>query len=397
MEKEDIVEEQLKKYDQENILELMSKLDNTQKQDLIEQVLKIDFDEMKKLYEDTKKEQETDKGQITPIDYVDKEKMSEQEKKELQEIGEQLIKNDQYAVVTMAGGQGTRLGCNGPKGTFKLNIGNKEKYIFEILTENLKKSEKLYNILPYWYIMTSIENNEQTIEFFERNNYFGYNKEKVKFFKQDTLPLLTPEGKLVIENNQIKTASNGNGGVYLALKKQNMIEDMKSKNIKYAYICGVDNILVNPIDPIFIGLTIKQKMQIASKSIVKAYPEEKVGVFCKRDGKPSVIEYIDITEEMRTERNEQGELVYGEGTFVSHLLTTDVIEKIANKNLEYHLAIKNNLYKFETFIFDGFKFMDDMLVMRVKREDEFAPIKNKEGIDSPETAKEIYEKKYIGK
>ena len=394
MNEQKLAEEKLNKYHQEHILELMSKLKDTQKQEIIDQILKIDFDKISELYENTKKVNKIDQNQITPINYIDKEKIDKKEKKELQKLGEQLIKNDQYAVVTMAGGQGTRLGFSGSKGTYKLDIGAKGKYIFEILADNLKKSKKLYNMLPYWYIMTSSENNKQTIDFFEKHNYFEYNKEKVKFFKQASIPMLTKEGKLVLENNKIKTASDGNGGVFLALNKEKMIEDMKSNNIKLAYLCGVDNIMVNAIDPIFIGLMLKQNMQIASKSVHKAYPEEKVGVFCKRNGKPSIVEYIELSENMRNERNKNGELVYGEANTLSHLLSVEAIEKVANQNLKYHLAIKNDLYKFEKFYFDAFPYLDDMLVMRVKREEEFAPIKNKEGVDSPKTAIEIYEKYY---
>ena len=394
MNEQKLAEEKLNKYHQEHILELMSKLKDTQKQEIIDQILKIDFDKISELYENTKKVKEIDQNQITPINYIDKEKINIKEKEELQKLGEQLIKNDQYAVVTMAGGQGTRLGFSGSKGTYKLDIGAKGKYIFEILADNLKKSKKLYNMLPYWYIMTSSENNKQTIDFFEKHNYFEYNKEKVKFFKQASIPMLTKEGKLVLENNKIKTASDGNGGVFLALNKEKMIEDMKSNNIKLAYLCGVDNIMVNAIDPIFIGLMLKQNMQIASKSVHKAYPEEKVGVFCKRNGKPSIVEYIELSENMRNERNKNGELVYGEANTLSHLLSVEAIEKVANQNLKYHLAIKNDLYKFEKFYFDAFPYLDDMLVMRVKREEEFAPVKNKEGVDSPKTAIEIYEKYY---
>ena len=293
----------------------------------------------------------------------------------------------------MAGGQGTRLGWKGPKGTYKLDIGEKEKYIFEILTENLMKAKELYEILPYWYIMTSKQNYKETVTFLEEHNFFGYEKDKIKFFMQGELPMLTEDGKIVIEENKIKTGSNGNGGVYVAMKNQNIINDMKSKNVKWVYICGVDNIMVNPISPIFIGETIKNNMQIASKSVAKAYPEEKVGVFCKRNNKPSTVEYIELSEEMREKRNENGDLAYGEANIISHLLSIEAIEKVTNYELQYHIAKKNGLYKFETFIFDAFENFDDMLVMRVKREDEFAPIKNKEGIDSPETAKEIYERK----
>ena len=392
MENYELISNKLKKYNQEHILDYIDKLDDKQKEEIEEQILKLDFDMITKLYEGTKTKQEINQSEIEPINYINKAKLTDSEKEELEAIGADIIKNNQYAIVTMAGGQGTRLGFNGPKGTFKLDIGKKGKYIFEILADTIKKSKEQYGTLPYWYIMTSIQNNDQTIEFFKEHNYFDYPKEKIKFFMQGTLPMLTPEGKMVIEDNKIKTASDGNGGVYLSLKNEKMIEDMKSKNIKWVYICGVDNIMVKPIDGIFIGLTIKNNMQIASKSVAKAYPEEKVGVYCKRNGKPSIVEYIELSEQMRTLKNESGDLAYGEANIISHLLSVDTIEKISNETLKYHLAIKNNLYKFEAFIFDGFEFLDDMLVMRVKREEEFAPIKNKEGLDSPETAKEIYER-----
>ena len=387
------LEAKLKTYNQEQIIKEIEEMDNTEQEQIIKQINEIDFEEVEKLYNLTKKEQTVKSGKIEPINYIDLEKISKEEKESSKKLGEQIIKNNQYAVVTMAGGQGTRLGCKGPKGTYKLDIGEKGKYIFEIITENLKKSKEMYGILPYWYIMTSKQNYDDTVSFLEKHNFFGYEKEKIKFFEQGELPMLTEDGKMIIENNKIKTGSNGNGGTYAAMKEQNIIDDMKSKNVKWVYICGVDNIMVNPIDPIFIGETIHNNMQIASKSVAKAYPEEKVGVFCKRNNKPSTVEYIELSEEMRNKRDNNGELVYGEANIISHLLNIEAIEKITNYKLQYHIAKKNGLYKFETFIFDAFEHFDDMLVMRVKREDEFAPIKNKEGVDSPETAKEIYERK----
>ena len=387
------LEEKLKKYNQEQIIVEIEKMNKEEQEKIAKQIEEIDFDEVQKLYKLTKENHVTNNGKIEPINYIDLEKISEEEKEEAKKIGENIIKKNEFAVVTMAGGQGTRLGWKGPKGTYKLDIGEKEKYIFEILTENLMKAKELYEILPYWYIMTSKQNYKETVTFLEEHNFFGYEKDKIKFFMQGEFPMLTEDGKIVIEENKIKTGSNGNGGVYVAMKNQNIINDMKSKNVKWVYICGVDNIMVNPISPIFIGETIKNNMQIASKSVAKAYPEEKVGVFCKRNNKPSTVEYIELSEEMREKRNENGDLAYGEANIISHLLSIEAIEKVTNYELQYHIAKKNGLYKFETFIFDAFENFDDMLVMRVKREDEFAPIKNKEGIDSPETAKEIYERK----
>lgn len=387
------IKQKLKENNQEQLIEEIKKMSKEDQEKIIKQIEQINFDEVNNLYNLTKQNHTKNVGKIEPINYIDKEKITKEGEEEAKEIGEKIIKNNQYAVVTMAGGQGTRLGWKGPKGTYKLDIGENGKYIFQILTETLKKSKEKYGILPYWYIMTSEQNYDETVLFMQEHDFFGYEKEKVKFFKQGELPMLTKDGKILIEDGKIKTGSNGNGGVYFAMKKQNIINDMKSKGIKWVYICGVDNIMVNPIDPVFVGLTVKNKMQVASKSVAKAYPEEKVGVFCKRDNKPSTVEYIELSEKMRNERAENSELVYGEANIISHLLNIDAIEKIANYSLKYHIAQKNGLYKFETFIFDAFEFFDDMLVMRVKREDEFAPIKNKEGVDSPETAKKIYERK----
>ena len=353
-----------------------------------------DIDVMKRLFEN--KDKRSEEYKIEPIQSIDKEKMTESQKQEYYNIGAEIIKNDEYAVVTMAGGQGTRLGWNGPKGTFKLDIGENGKYIFEILVDKLKKAKEEFGKDINWYIMTSKDNNTQTIDFFEQNNYFGYNKEKVQFFMQGELPLLDLQGNIIKkENGEIKTASNGNGSVFKSLKEDGMLKDMKAKGIKWVYICGVDNIMVNMVDSILLGLTIKSNSQSACKSIMKNYPEEKVGIFCKKNGKPAVIEYIDMTEDMLYACDEQGEFHYGESFFVSTLFNIEAIEEISKHELGYHCAIKNNTCKFEQFIFDGFEFLNSMIIMRVKREDEFAPIKNATGIDSPETAKKIYERKYL--
>ena len=399
--------QKLNKYNQQKIIKIFEKLDEEKQEALAKQIIEMDFEQIISLYEKTKKDDVQITGKIAPIHAIDKSKLDNGEYIRLENIGKEVIKNGEYAVVTMAGGQGTRLGFNGPKGTFKLDIGDKGKYIFEILTETLKRSAEQIGTQCNWYIMTSEENDEATKRFFEEHDFFGYRKEKVKFFKQSTLPLISKEGDLLMGKNfKLREASDGNGGVYKALKNSDMLEDMKENNIKWVLICGVDNIMANMVDPVFLGLTIDKGVQIGSKSIAKSYPDEKVGVFCRRDGKPSIIEYIELSEEMRYAKDSNDDLVYGDANIVSHLLTVDAIDKIAKMDLDYHIAVKKNSYlnenleevcpeepnsyKFEAFVFDGFKDMEDMVVMRVKREEEFAPIKNKEGADSPESAKKIY-------
>ena len=399
----------LKMYNQEHIIKLLEKLDEEQKAELIEQINHIDFHQIMELYDNTKKEIEIKENKIEPLPYLDKAKLTSEQKEEFEKLGEEVIRNNQYAVVTMAGGQGTRLGHSGPKGTFKLDVYGKGKYLFEILAENLKEANKKYNVSIPWYIMTSKENNKQTVEFLEKNNYFGYNKDDVIIFTQSELPLVDTEGKLLINKDmKIKEASDGNGGTYSSLRASGSLADMKERGIKWVFIGGVDNALLKMADTTLLGMAVKKGVQIASKSVVKANPHEKVGVFCKMNGHPKVIEYAELPEKMAEEIDDNGELKYGESHIMCNLYTIDAIEKVSKETLMYHSAFKKNSYideegkevipeepnsyKFESFIFDAFEFFDDIAILRGKREDDFAPVKNKDGVDSPRTAKELYEK-----
>lgn len=399
----------LKMYNQEHIIKLLEKLDENKKQALIEQISKIDFQQLQELYDNTKKEIEIKENKIEPLPYLDKKKLSENQKQEFQRWGGAVLEKGEYAVVTMAGGQGTRLGHSGPKGTFKLDVYGKGKYLFEILAENLKEANQKYGKIIPWYIMTSKENHDETIEFMEKHNYFGYDKNSVRFFAQSELPLLDVNGKLLVgKDMKIKEASDGNGGTYSSLRASGCLAEMKEKGIKWVFIGGVDNALLKMADTILLGMAIDKKVQIASKSIVKANPHERVGVFAKMNGHPKVIEYSEMPEKMAEEVDSDGELKYGEAHIMCNLYTIEAIEKISKETLIYHSAFKKNSYmdengnevfpqeensyKFESFIFDAFELFDDIAILRGKREDDFAPVKNKEGVDSPKTAKELYEK-----
>lgn len=399
----------LKTYNQEHIINLLEKINEEQEKDLIEQISNIDFHQMKELFDNTKKEVEIKENKIEPLEYLDKDKLSKETRDRFNKLGSEVLEKGEYAVVTMAGGQGTRLGHTGPKGTFKLDVYGKGKYLFEILIENLKEANKKYGKVIPWYIMTSKENNAETKAFLEKNNYFGYPKNSVTLFEQGELPLINTEGKLLIgKNKKIREASDGNGGTYFSLRASGCLADMKEKGIKWIFIGGVDNALLKMADVTLLGMAIDKNVQIASKSIVKANPHEKVGVFAKMNGHPKVIEYSEMPEKMSEEVDDNGELKYGEAHIMCNLYTIDAIEKISKETLMYHSAFKKNAYidengkeiipeepnsyKFESFIFDAFEFFDDIAILRGKREDDFAPVKNKEGVDSPKTAKELYEK-----
>ena len=345
-------------------------------------------------------------GEISSIEYVDKSKLSKEEYNIYYEIGKKEIELGKYAVVTMAGGQGTRLGYVAPKGTFKIG-GGVEKSLFEALSDTIKEAMEKYQAIIPWYIMTSRENNDATERFFEENNFFGLSKNDVKFFKQGELPMLDTDGKLIIdENGLIKLAADGHGGVFESLVKNNYLDDMKARGIEWIFISGVDNVLAGLVDPIAVGLAIKEGTLATGKSVVKRDPSENVGVVCKKNGKPSVIEYTEITEEMANARDDNGELLYGESHILTNLFNIKALENIAENKLPYHKAFKKakymneegeiikpetpNAYKYESFIFDAFESIDSMSILRVKREDEFAPLKNADGNDSPDTARELY-------
>ena len=407
-------EELLIQNKQEHLLDYIKYLDENdkaKKETLIKQIENINYDQMNKLYATTiemmNPEKALEAAFVEHLPFTNRAKLTKAEYKKIYAVGKEIITSNKLAIVTMAGGQGTRLGHNGPKGTFLLDVKPEPKYLFQIIVEDLLRAKEDYGVYLNWYIMTSNENTKMTTDFLEEHNYFGYPTDHVKIFVQGDLPLLDEQGKLIVNKDyEIKVASDGNGCIYKSMADEGVIDDMKTKGIEWVFVGSVDNALVKNVDPILIGLTKIEGNEIGSKSIAKAYPQERVGVFCKKNGHPAVIEYSEIPEEMTEEVDEDGELLYGEANIMNHVYTLDAIEKISKEELPYHSAHKKadmtmvdgtvikatepNAYKYEAFIFDGFKFFNNMTLVRGVRENEFAPVKNAEGKDSPATAVELY-------
>lgn len=399
------IKRKMRRYNQEHLIEYYEKTEDEElKNKLLEQFKKINFELIDSLYRNTNKDVEKSDVVIEPIEYLDKEKLGS-DYDFYENIGNKAIREGKLAVVTMAGGQGTRLGHNGPKGTYDIGLDS-HKCLFELLCDTLKEASKKYNVDIPWFIMTSKENNKETVEFFEKNRYFGY-KNNVYFFLQGELPMVDTEGKILIgENGLVKEAADGHGGVYESLVKSGMVNKMKELGAEWVFIAGVDNCLARMVDPVLMGIAIYKNVTAAGKSVVKAGPHEKVGVFCKKNGKPSVIEYSEITSEMAEARDDAGELLYGESHILCNLFNVEAVERMGSEPLPYHSAFKKatyidkdgnkvvpdspNAYKFEAFLFDAFSGLDDMAILRVKREEEFAPVKNKDGVDSPQTARDLY-------
>ncbi|MBP3463150.1 MAG: UTP--glucose-1-phosphate uridylyltransferase [Clostridia bacterium] len=398
-------QELVKKYNQEHLLKFYDEMSDEKKEALLDQILSIDFDLMNQLYDKVIVPPDFEDVEIEPIDYVDKSKLTAAETKAYEEKGIEAIKDNKFAVVTMAGGQGTRLGHSGPKGTFDMGLPS-HKSLFELLCDNLKRANEEYDVIIPWYIMTSRENNSATIDFFKKNKYFGYPKESVRFFIQGELPMLDEEGKILLdENKMVKKAADGHGGTLKAMGKEKIISQMKKDGIEWIFVSGVDNVLVKSVDPLLIGMSIDNKVLGAVKTIEKTDPKENVGVFCRKNKKVGVIEYTEISDELAELRDKYGALVYGDANAIFHLYNIKGLERVSDLKLPYHIAHKKsktdkfgnkidpkkpNAYKFELFIFDSYEMLDDVVVLRVKREEEFAPIKNAEGADSPETARKLY-------
>lgn len=384
----------LEKYNQEQLERFYKDLNKTEQNKLQKEIENIDFEQINSLYINSKKDEIIELKEIKPIKYYIKKKLSKSIIEEYSNLAKEILRKNKLCVITMAGGQGSRLGVNGPKGMFKLNIDGKLKSFFEINCEKLIKANKQYNIEILWLIMTSKENDLQTQEFFRNNNYFGYPKNRIIFFTQNEIPVLDLNGKILLEEKyKIKKAANGNGDVFEALSKNNIINKLDDEGIEYISFMGIDNILANPIDYIFLGMMAYKKYQVASKSIFKENAMEKSAVFCKRKNRPYMLGYDKISKEFSEEKAKNGEFLYRDCNVLAHLMTLKAVKKVIQKDLPYHRVFRKtnalnqkgesiiqDSFKFEKFIFDAFSYFEDMLVLRIEK-DEFAPIKNKADIE----------------
>ena len=405
--KEENLIENLKIYGQTRTLKILENVDKETRKKIIEELHDINFIQLKELYNNIKEEAEVNVGELKPIKSLNPDKITKEEKEMYENVGADILRNNKFAVVTMSGGQGTRLGYKGPKGTFKIDVEPQAKYLFEIIVDTLQRANKKYNVTIPWYIMTSNENNDEIVKFMEEHNYFGYDKEYIGFFEQGELPLITEDGQILLdENYNIKKASDGNGSIFKSMYIKGVLEDMKTKGIEWVYIGSIDNVLLKMVDTLLMVVAIKEGSEIATRSIFKNCPTERIGSLCIQDGKVKVIEYSELPQDMIEAKDEDGEILFGESHVMCNLFSIKALEKISLQNLQYHKAHKKysyldengklvepeepNAYKFEYFIFDSFEFFNQISIVRGKREEDFAPVKNKEVVDSPATASKLY-------
>ena len=329
----------------------------------------------------------------------------EKNKVKFENIGVQAIRTGKVAAVLLAGGMGTRLGVDGPKGAYDIGV-TKPLYIFEQQMRNLAKVNEKCGVRVPLYIMTSDQNHEQTTSFWKAHGYFGYDEADVKFFKQDMAPAVDYDGKILLETKDMPALSpNGNGGWFGSLCRAGLCEDLHARGVEWLNIYAVDNVLQRIADPIFVGATIDSGVNCGAKVVCKANPYEKVGVFCMDGDKPDIIEYYELTDEMANQKDENGDLAYCYGAIMNYLFRLSKLEEIAEQKIPVHIVEKKiecvcedgvtrkpekeNGKKFETLAVDLIKPMDSVLPFEVVREKEFAPIKNKTGVDSVESAREL--------
>ncbi len=341
------------------------------------------------------------KGRIRPITGLSSEDIR-RDGQIYTRVGEDAVRSGKVGAVLLAGGQGTRLGWDAPKGTFDLGI-SRPIYIFERLIANLSEVCARCNCFIPLFIMTSEVNDAATREFLSAHAYFGYPERYIRFFVQDMAPVVDLDGKLMLSERGLATSPNGNGGWYSSLARAGVLDDFP--DIEWLNVFAVDNVLQRIADPVFVGATIVSGCNCGAKVVRKCDPYERVGVLCLEDGISSVIEYYEMTEEMANARGADGNLVYGYGVILNYLFKLSKLRETAANRIPVHVVRKKvpvlqpdgtfvkpeteNAYKFETLILDMIRLMGTCLPFEVVREREFAPVKNKIGTDSVESAREL--------
>ncbi len=383
-------------YGQEHLLNFEG-LTAQERVHLIEQLESLDWSVC-----NVEREDLSGTGKLTPIFGLSIEEIRQREA-DFEAIGRAAVAQGKVAAVLLAGGQGTRLGSDTPKGMFDVGI-TRPVYIFERHIDYLKEVQRRCGAYVPLFIMTSEKNDFETRTFFKTHQYFGYPTEYLRFFRQEMTPCVGLDGKILLEaRGRIATSPNGNGGWYASLKKSGI--DGEFPAIEWYNVFSVDNVLQRSADPVFVGATIASGANCGAKVVKKVSPEERVGVLGLENGKPTVIEYYELSAEMANLRDENGELAFRYGVILNYLFRAKTLEKIADEHIPLHVVKKKipylngqgetvlpqeeNGYKFETLILDMVKLAGSCLPFEVRREVEFAPVKNRTGIDSVESAREL--------
>ena len=395
--------EKLVQHGQEHVLKYYGELSEQEKQALLDQ---IEATDMSILDACRHKEDLTRKGVITPLAAMQLDEI-EAGRASYETVGITAIREGKVGAVLLAGGMGTRLGSDDPKGMYDIGLTRK-LYIFECVINNLMEVVRRSDTWIHLFIMTSDRNHQSTTSFLKEHDYFGYREEYIHFFRQEMAAATDYEGKIYLEEKgRLSTSPNGNGGWFVSLRNAGLLNVVHEKGIEWLNIFAVDNVLQRIADPCFIGATIMKNCAVGAKVVRKNAPDERVGVMCLEDGRPSIVEYYELTEELMNARDANGDPAYYFGVILNYLFRVADLEKMAG-SLPLHVVEKKipcldeqgspvkpeepNGYKYETLVLDMIHQLDSCLPFEVVREREFAPIKNKTGVDSVESARKLLEK-----
>ena len=377
------IKEKLAKIGQEQLLKYEDELTEDQKKALYEQIESLDFSVVKNI-EHLKKPGK--RGVITPLKSLELPEI-EKRKAEYEKVGIEAIKAGKVAAVLLAGGMGTRLGSNDPKGMYNVGI-TRDLYIFECLINNMMDVVRQTGTYFHLFVMTSDLNYDSTVKFFKEKKNFGYPDEYVTFFKQEMAPCCDYNGKVLLERkDKVAVSPNGNAGWFLSMKKTGVLDIVKKNGIEWLNVFAVDNVCQRICDPVFVGATILEKRSVGAKVVRKNTRDEKVGVMCLEDGHPSIVEYYELTDELMDLTDERGERVYNFGVILNYLFNEHELEEIVDKSLPYNLAEKKipcldengneikpetpNGCKFEQLVLDMIYLSSSCLPFEVVREKEF--------------------------
>ena len=398
--------EKLAACGQTHLLRWYDTLTEHEQESLLSQIDELDT-QLLQVFADYRKNTEQARGKLEPLGALTLEEIAQNHEK-FESAGLDAIRQGKVGAVLLAGGMGTRLGFDKPKGMFNIGV-NKELYIFECLIRNLMEVVDKAGAFVPLFVMTSEKNDEDTRAFFKEMNYFGYNAEFVHFFVQEMAPAVDMEGRILLEEKgRIATSPNGNGGWFTSMQRAGLMNLLHREGIEWLNVFAVDNVLQRIADPVFIGATILSGSTMGSKVVSKAAPDERVGVLCLEDGTPSIVEYYEMTDEMIHSREPDGRLSYNYGVILNYLFRTDSLASSADKRLPVHVVEKKVPYidengtpfkpdkpngcKFETLVLDMVHMQDKCLSFEVERSREFAPVKNKTGVDSVDSARELLQK-----
>lgn len=399
--------EKLKKYGQEHVLKYYEELTEEERASLLDQ---IEVSDMEILESCRHQEELTKRGVITPLAAMELPEI-EANRESFTRAGADAIRAGKVGAVLLAGGMGTRLGSDDPKGVYNIGITRK-LYIFECLINNLMEIVKETEAWIPLFVMTSDKNHEATVKFLKEHDFFGYKAECVHFFTQKMALAVDYDGKVYMEGKgKMASSPNGNGGWFVSLRDAGLLDLIHRQGIEWLNVFAVDNVLQHIADPCFIGATVQRKCVAGAKVVAKVTPDEKVGAICLEDGRPSIVEYYDMTQELMAARDAQGKPAYNFGVILNYLFSVAELERVLSLSLPLHVVEKKipyldeagelvkpeapNGYKFENLILDMIYQMESCLPYEVVRENEFAPIKNKTGIDSVESARELLRRKGV--